>query len=75
MLPNCFVDISNYINIKKSALAQFETQTRRFNLVDASLGLNKYRSVISCGYDDRFVECFFRCSPKEYLRLWKLVNY
>ena len=73
LLPNCFVDISDSIEIKRLALLQFETQTKRFNMVDASLGLGKYRSVMH-SYGDYFVESFFRCSSKEYSRLWRLIH-
>jgi len=73
MFPNCFVDIGDYVEIKRRALTQFKTQIKRSNLVDASLSLNKYRSVMLC-YGDRFIECFFRCSPDEYVRLWRLMK-
>lgn len=74
MLPNCFVDVTDCIEIKREALMQFETQTKRFNLVGASLGLNKYRSVM-LDHGDRYVEGFFRCGPAEYVRLWNLVKW
>ena len=73
LLPNCFVDVSEHLDRKRSALEQFETQTKRFNMVGASLGLSKYRSVMN-GHGDHFVESFFRCSPREYARLWELVK-
>ena len=73
MLPNCFVDIGDYIDVKRLALTEFKTQSKRFNLVDACMGMSKYRSVM-LGYGDCFVESFFRCRPNEYIRLWKLIR-
>ncbi len=74
LLPNCYVDISEQMEIKQSSLEQFTTQTSRFDMVGASFGLGKYRSVMY-GYRDRIVESFFRCTPDEYSRLWELVKW
>ena len=70
LLPNCYVDIGDVIEVKRSALEMFRTQTSRFNLVGASLGLSKYRSVMLF-HGDSHVECFYRCSPEAYRTLWE----
>lgn len=74
MVPNCVVDITKYAELKREALKQHETQTSRSNMVGAAFGLSKYRSVILLSKDN-YVECFLRCSPQEYLRLWKIMKW
>ncbi len=68
LVPNCSVDISDVLEVKKSALEQFETQTSRFDLVDAFVGLARYRAVMHF-HAVTHVECFYRCSPGKFLRL------
>ena len=73
LIPNCCVDISDVAEVKKSALEQFETQTSRFNLVDAFEGLARYRAVMHF-HPDTHVEAFHRCSPGKLLRLLDLAR-
>lgn len=73
MIPNCIVDITDYVKFKEDALKQHKTQISCNNLVDAIFGLSKYRSVIFLSKDG-YVECFLKCSSSEYLRLWKMMR-
>lgn len=73
-MPNCMVDITTYSDLKVEALNKFKSQTDRFNVVGASLGLMKYRAVMYLTKDG-YVECFYRCTVNEYKRLWKAVTH
>ena len=72
MVPNRVVDIGDYEHVKKTALEQFKIEPR--NIVGASFGLSKYRSVLHTGRDS-CVECFFYCNADEYLKLWNLIEW
>lgn len=73
-IPNCMVDITSCSDLKIEALNKFKSQTKRFNVVGASLGLMKYRAVMYLTKDG-YVECFYRCTVNEYIRLWKVVTH
>jgi LmbE family N-acetylglucosaminyl deacetylase len=73
ILPNCMVDITDIIDVKKKAVLEFKSQTSQANLLDAIMGLSKYRSVLLLN-GDRYVESFVETTQDEYVRLWKAIN-
>ena len=66
--PNCMVDISDVVEIKRQALLQFSSQIRDNDFHRSVLGLNAYRSAFHLG-SRGYAETFFRCSPREFRRL------
>lgn len=74
LYPNCMVDISDVVEIKRQALLQYATQVADNDFVHSIMGLNAYRAAFhlkSRGY----AEAFFRCSAREFRRLcWHLVG-
>ncbi len=73
LIPTCIVDISECIELKRDALKQFETQRVNVDFLEIFEGMAKYRAFIHLGKNS-FVECFFSCTSREYLRLWKLLR-
>jgi LmbE family N-acetylglucosaminyl deacetylase len=68
LYPNCMVDISDVVEVKRQALLQFAAQVVDNDFVHSILGLNAYRAIFhlrSRGY----AEAFFRCSAREFRRL------
>lgn len=74
LYPNCMVDISDVVEIKRQALLQFATQLADNDFIHSILGLNAYRTAFhlrSRGY----AEAFFRCTPREFRHwCWHLVG-
>lgn len=74
LYPNCMVDISDVVEMKRRAMVQFATQVADNDFIHSTLGLNAYRAAFhlrSRGY----AEAFFRCSSREFRRLcWHLVG-
>lgn len=73
LIPNCIVDISECIDIKRKALKQFESQRVNVDILEIFEGFSKYRAFIHLGKKS-YVECFFSCTSREYLRFWKLLK-
>lgn len=72
LYPNCMVDISGVVGIKRQALLEFATQIADNDYVHSILGLNAYRAAFhlrSRGY----AEAFFRCTPRVFRRLCRHV--
>ncbi len=68
LYPNCMVDISDVVEVKRRALLQFVSQVADNDFVHSILGLNAYRAAFhlrSRGY----AEAFFRSSAREFRRL------
>ncbi len=72
LYPNCMVDISDVIEIKRQALRQFASQIRDNDLARSILALNAYRSAFHLG-SRGYAEAFFRCSSAEFRRLCQLL--
>lgn len=68
LYPNCMVDISDVIEIKRQAMLQFISQIQDNDFPRSILGLNAYRSVFHL-HSRGYAEAFFRCSPREFRRL------
>ena len=68
LYPNCMVDISDVIEIKRQALLQFTSQIQDNDFPRSILGLNAYRSAFHL-HSRGYAEAFFRCSLSEFRRL------
>jgi LmbE family N-acetylglucosaminyl deacetylase len=72
-VPNCIVDITEQIKIKRKALEQFENQLAQYNFIEAVMGLSRYRGMVHM-IGDKYVEVFVKCSIAEYNRLWRVIQ-
>jgi LmbE family N-acetylglucosaminyl deacetylase len=59
LFPNCVVNIDEVVELKKRALANYESQLRDMDYLHSAIGLNSYRSVAFSGHRARFAEAFF----------------
>jgi len=71
--PNCIIDITEQIKIKREALEQFQNQLAQYNFIEAIIGLSRYRGMVHL-LGDKYAEVFLRCSIAEYSRLWRLIQ-
>lgn len=71
--PNCIVDITEQIEIKRKAMEQFQIQLAQFNFIEGIVGLSRYRGTMHM-LADRYAEVFLKCSISEYSRLWRLTQ-
>ncbi len=72
-VPNCIIDITEQIKIKRNALEQFQNQLAKFNFIEAIIGLSRYRGMVHM-VSDKYAEVFLECSIKEYCRLWEVIQ-
>jgi LmbE family N-acetylglucosaminyl deacetylase len=70
MLANCVVDIEKFVSIKKLALEQHNVALDAMNIVDSTLGLNRYRSLYSSD-GNGYAEAFLYTPADEYFRLFR----
>jgi len=74
LYPNCMVDITEAIDVKREAMLQFRTQVTENDFVRSILGLNAYRAAFHLG-SRGYAEAFYRCRSLEFRRLcWHLVG-
>jgi LmbE family N-acetylglucosaminyl deacetylase len=71
LFSNCLVDISDVIDVKKTALQHYRSQLAGKDYVHTSLGLNAYRSSALSDNQGGFAEAFFFASLQEYRRLYQ----
>ena len=74
MSPNCIVNITSQLEIKKKALEQHQSQTSQLPLVEAMIGLARYRGVLYT-LKDNYAEAFLQCPLSEYKRFYEIVDY
>jgi len=67
---NRFVSIDAVVEVKNRAIQAFETQLKQADLLDASVGLARYRAVFA-QQGNQYSECFLGTSSKEYIDLYK----
>jgi LmbE family N-acetylglucosaminyl deacetylase len=72
-VPNCIIDITEQIKIKRKALEQFQNQLAQYNFIEAVIGLSRYRGMVHM-FGDKYVEAFLKCSVAEYSRLWRVIQ-
>jgi LmbE family N-acetylglucosaminyl deacetylase len=70
--PNCIVDISDVVDIKKRALEQYGSQLDHNNYIKSIFGLNSYRSIILGGQS--YAEAFVLTSSKAYIRMYEAMR-
>ena len=71
LAPNLIVDISETIDKKKAAVAEFKSQLASNDWLDAAVCLNRYRAITNGA--GRYAEGFMMHSASDYLNLWKKV--
>jgi LmbE family N-acetylglucosaminyl deacetylase len=69
LFPNRLVKIDETIELKKRALACYQSQLAVLDYQHAVLGLNAYRSLTLAGDGCRFVEAFYALALADYRRL------
>lgn len=71
--PNCVIDITEQIEVKRKAMKQFQIQLAQFDFIEGVIGLSRYRGTMHM-LADRYAEVFLKCSLSEYSRLWSLTQ-
>jgi N-acetylglucosamine malate deacetylase 1 len=71
LFPNCFVKIDEVVEVKKSALAQYESQLAQTDYAHSGLGLNAYRSAAFNDNGARFAEAFCSVPVEEYRAMFE----
>lgn len=65
--PNLLVDISSVADEKREAIGRHASQVADLDYAEATLGLNRYRSLLAPGAT--YAEAFFACDAEALLRL------
>jgi LmbE family N-acetylglucosaminyl deacetylase len=73
LIPNCLVKIDATVDLKRRALACYQSQLAQRDYVHAALGLNAHRSMALAGRAGEFAEAFQALPLGEYLRLYQAV--
>ncbi len=68
LLVNCIANIDDVVNEKEQALNQFASQLPHLDVVNASLGLGRYRAIFA-GDRRGFAEAFHECTAAAYGQL------
>jgi LmbE family N-acetylglucosaminyl deacetylase len=74
LFPNVVVEIDTTIELKKRALACYQSQLADIDYVHTGIGLNAYRSSAVGCKTARFVEAFFAVSIADYRRLHRTLR-
>lgn len=73
LIPNCVVRIDATVELKKRALACYQSQLAQMQYVHATLGLNAHRSLALGGNAGEFAEAFQALPVADYLRLYRAI--
>lgn len=73
LIPNCVVSIDSTVELKRQALACYQSQLAQMDYVHAALGLNAHRSLALGGNAGRFAEAFQALPAADYLRLYRAI--
>lgn len=71
LFPNCLVEISDVVEVKKQALEHYKSQLAEKDYIHSQLGLNAYRSSALLYKRDGFAEAFFLAPLSEYRKLYE----
>ncbi len=74
LFPNCLVKIDETIELKKRALACYQSQLAVLDYQHAAVGLNAYRSLAVAGDGCRYVEAFHALALADYRRLHRALD-
>ncbi len=72
---NLSIDITPCIEVKRKALEEYKSQREVFDLIDVSLGLSKYYSLLSGSAGKGWVEVYLVCPSSEYRRLAEVIEW
>jgi len=70
LFPNCIVRIDETVELKKAALACYESQLAHTDFLHLGLGLNAYRSSAIANGGARYAEAFYASSLADYRELY-----
>jgi N-acetylglucosamine malate deacetylase 1 len=70
LTPNCFVDVTTTMQIKRRAVASYRSQLEDADYEHAIVGLNAYRSMAFLNARGSYAEAFFMCSLKQYTKAY-----
>jgi LmbE family N-acetylglucosaminyl deacetylase len=70
LVPNCFVEIDSVIELKKKALAHYQSQLADVDYFHTGLGLNAHRSL-GVSKKVRFVEAYLAVGLAQYRTLYE----
>jgi LmbE family N-acetylglucosaminyl deacetylase len=73
LFPNCVIKIDATIELKKRAIACYQSQLEQTDYLHAAIGLNAHRSLALGGMAGRFAEAFHALPLAEYLQLYRAV--
>jgi LmbE family N-acetylglucosaminyl deacetylase len=73
LIPNCVVKIDATVELKKRALACYQSQLAQRDYVHAAMGLNAHRSMALAGKAGRFAEAFQALPLADYMRLYRAI--
>ncbi len=71
LFPNFVVNISDVVNVKRSAIEQHRSQLTDNDWVEAAISLNRYRGITSGA--GLYAEGYMRFSIENYFTLWQRV--
>lgn len=71
LFPNCLVEISDVIEVKKMVLEYYKSQLADKDYIHTQLGLNAYRYSALLDNNSGFVEAFFQAPLQDYRELYK----
>jgi LmbE family N-acetylglucosaminyl deacetylase len=72
LFPNCLVDISTVVEVKRRALGQYQSQLAVNDYLHAALGLNAYRGIALASREQQYAEAFYAAPLANYLELYQL---
>ena len=73
LFPNCVVNIDVTVEVKKRALACYQSQLIQMDYLHAAIGLNAHRSLALGGKAGRFAEAFHALPLADYMQLYRAV--
>jgi N-acetylglucosamine malate deacetylase 1 len=71
LFPNCLVEITDVIDVKKRAIECYESQLADADYLHTCLGLNAFRASALLDNKDGYVEAFFRVTLDVYRGLYQ----
>ena len=73
LFPNCVVRIDDVIELKRSALACYQSQLADMDYMHSGIGLSAYRSAAMGSHSGRFAEAFHTLRLADYRRFHRAV--
>ena len=73
LFPNCVIKIDATIELKKQAIACYQSQLEQTDYLHAAIGLNAHRSLALGGGAGHFAEAFQALPLADYLQLYRAV--